>query len=75
VRYRAGDVLAWLQDPAREPAAPRLREHRLPRVQGVALAFTDGAALADGRWLFTAVAEATDDSVADGAPASAAPSG
>jgi hypothetical protein len=52
---------------AREPAPRRMHEHRLPRIEGVPLAFTDGVALADGRWLFTAVAEATDDSIADGA--------
>jgi hypothetical protein len=67
VHYRAADLLAWLDGRAREPAALHVREHRLPQVQGVALTFTDGAALADGRWLFSAVAEATDDSVADGA--------
>jgi hypothetical protein len=50
-----------------ELALRHCREHVLPRVRGVPLAFTDGTALPDGRWLFTAVAEATDDAVADGA--------
>jgi hypothetical protein len=67
VRYPARDVLAWLEGRAREPAPLRIGEHRLPRIDGVPLTFTDGTALADGRWLFTAVAEATDDSIADGA--------
>ena len=39
----------------------------LDELQGVALGFTDGAALADGRWLFSAVAENTADSYNDGA--------
>jgi hypothetical protein len=54
IRYRAHETLAWLAGQCREP-------------EPVALTFTDGAALADGGWLFTAVAEATDDSIADGA--------
>ncbi len=66
VHYRADATLAWLNERADEPPLQRVREHRLPRPEGVPLTFTDGAALADGRWLFTAVAEATDDSIADG---------
>jgi hypothetical protein len=66
VHYRKADALAWL-DGADEPQPRRLQEHRLPHCDGVPLTFTDGAALRDGRWLFTAVAEATDDAVADGA--------
>jgi hypothetical protein len=67
IRYRTDETLAWLAGQRREPEPVAVREHRLPRTDGVALSFTDGAALADGGWLFTAVAEATDDSVADGA--------
>jgi hypothetical protein len=67
LHYRAADMRAWLWSGAGEPALQRVREHRLAHVQGVPLTFTDGAALADGRWLLSAVAEAADDSIADGA--------
>jgi hypothetical protein len=67
VHYALNDVLAWLFDGADAPLVPRLQRHRLGSVAGVPLGFTDGAALPGGRWVFTAVAEATDDSVADGA--------
>ena len=42
-----------------------LNEVQLPEVGGWPLAFTDGLALADGTIAFTAVAEKTDDPVAD----------
>jgi hypothetical protein len=60
-------VLRWLHGIGPAPLPQRIRRHRLGSMQGVPLTFTDGAALADGRWVFTAVAEATGDSVADGA--------
>jgi hypothetical protein len=67
LHYALSGVLAWLFDGAEAPVASRMRRHRLGSVAGVPLCFTDGAALSDGRWVFSAVAEATDDSVADGA--------
>jgi hypothetical protein len=67
VHYALERVLAWLFGGADAPAALRVRSHQLGDVTGVPLCFTDGAALPDGRWVFTAVAEATNDSVADGA--------
>jgi hypothetical protein len=67
LHYALAAVLRWLHGSGPAPAPQRIRRHRLGTVNGVALTFTDGAALADGRWVFTAVAEATDDSVADGA--------
>jgi hypothetical protein len=67
VHYALHRVLAWLLDGADAPAALRWQKHRLGTVAGVPLGFTDGAALPGGRWVFTAVAEATDSSVADGA--------
>lgn len=67
VHYALAAVLLWLHGTGPAPAPQRIRRHRLGSVRGVPLTFTDGAALADGRWVFTAVAEATDDSVADGA--------
>ena len=48
-----------------EPSA--VQTHDLGFIDGVQLAFTDGAALPGGGFLFSAVAEATPNSVADGA--------
>ena len=48
-----------------EPSAVQV--HDLGFINGVQLAFTDGAALPGGGFLFSAVAEATPNSVADGA--------
>ena len=45
----------------------RIEEVQLGAIGDVPLSFTDGAALPDGRMLFTAVAEDTADSYADGA--------
>lgn len=44
-----------------------IQPHTLSKVQGVPLCFTDAIALPDGSWLFSAAAEATDNSYADGA--------
>ena len=43
-----------------------MRTFDLGAIRGVPLCFTDGAALPDGRFVFTAVAEDTDDSYDDG---------
>jgi hypothetical protein len=67
LHYAPTAMLRWLHGLGPAPAPQRICRHRLGTVLGVPLTFTDGAALADGRWVFTAVAEATDDSVADGA--------
>jgi hypothetical protein len=67
LHYALGAFLRWLHGIGPAPAPQRIRRHRLGRVKGVPLTFTDGAALSGGRWVFTAVAEATADSVADGA--------
>lgn len=48
------------------------RDYDLGDVGGVPLTFTDGAALADGALIFSAAAEDTDDSYADGACGGAA---
>lgn len=67
LRYRLGDLRAVIAGQA-EPVAPRSqRGYALGRLQGVALGFTDAAPLPDGGWVFTAVAEATDDAYNDGA--------
>ncbi|TXH68981.1 MAG: hypothetical protein E6Q83_11730 [Thiothrix sp.] len=49
-----------------------IQPYTLSEVQGVPLCFTDAAALPDGSWLFSAAAEATDNSYADGALIAAA---
>lgn len=69
ITYPRAPLLAWLAGALEEPPAPlRSTLFDLGRVDGVPLGFTDGAALADGNggWLFSAVAENTDDSYADG---------
>lgn len=43
-----------------------IQPHSISEVQGVPLCFTDAVALPDGSWLFSAAAEATDNSYADG---------
>lgn len=45
----------------------RVQDMELGAVDGVRLTFTDGCGLPDGSLLFSAVAEDTDDSYADGA--------
>ena len=50
--------------PAVRPAA--IHRYTLGYIDAVPLAFTDAAALPDGGWVFTAVAEDTRDSYADG---------
>jgi hypothetical protein len=59
-------VQAWLSgtEPAPEPVSSTAYD--LGGIDGVPLCFTDGAALPDGRWVFCAAAEATDDNYADG---------
>lgn len=47
-----------------EPLA--MREMFLGDIDGISLGFTDGAPLADGSWVFSAVAEDTDDAYRDG---------
>ncbi|MBT2747710.1 MULTISPECIES: hypothetical protein [unclassified Lysobacter] len=53
-----------------EPRLPELpadiRRVELPRIEGVALGFTDAAALADGSLVFSAVAENVHDTYNDG---------
>jgi hypothetical protein len=65
-------VQAWLQaaDPAPAPLA--ITPFELGAIDGVPLSFTDGAALPGGGWLFSAAAEETTDSYADGACAGSA---
>ena len=67
VRYAWHALRDWLLGTGAAPAPRAIQRLELGELQGVALGFTDGAALADGRWLFSAVAENTADSYNDGA--------
>ena len=64
--FDAAATLAWLDGRAAAPQALRTLEFDLGAVDGVALCFTDAAALGNGRWLFSAVAEASENSYDDG---------
>lgn len=66
-------VAPWLlgQRPA-PPAIKAVQTIALGEVDGVPLGLTDGAALSGGAWVFSAVAEDTDNSYADGACAGSA---
>jgi hypothetical protein len=66
LRFARHEVETWLQSGGPVPSLASARHFDLGLVNGVPLCFTDGAALPDGSWVFSAAAEATDDSVADG---------
>ncbi|MEP7301831.1 MAG: hypothetical protein ABI699_09910, partial [Caldimonas sp.] len=67
IRFALAPLLAWLAEGSRTPPEPvSITEVALGAVDGVPFGFTDGAALADGTWLFSAVAEQTDNSYDDG---------
>ena len=67
VRFDLAKSLDWLGGRRRRAPRPTsVRSVDLGAVDGVDFAFTDGAALADGSWAFSAVAEARDNSVDDG---------
>ena len=72
VRFSIEDVMAWLNGASASLQPHSIIECALGAVDGVPLAFTDGAALPDGSWLFSAVAEQTDNSYDDGACLAAA---
>lgn len=68
IRYAWPQWQAWLLGELAEPPTPlAIQALELGELAGVALGFTDGAALADGRWLFSAAAEDTTNSYSDGA--------
>ena len=68
IRFDLADVMAWLVGQrVTAPRPGRVDAYELGAAGGVALAFTDGAALPDGAWLFSAVAEESDNSYDDGA--------
>jgi len=57
----------WLTGAAPAPTIKAIQCYALGDIDGVPLGFTDGAALPGGAWVFSAVAEDSDDSYADGA--------
>jgi hypothetical protein len=66
--------LRALADASPWPAIPptSMREVSLGDIDGIPLCFTDACALDDGSWIFTAVAEDTDNAWSDGFCAGAA---
>lgn len=68
IRYDWNGAALWLAGvQAQPPAIKSVQVLDLGAVDGVPLSLTDGVPLPGGRWLFSAVAEDTSDSVADGA--------
>lgn len=68
IHFAWAEVLPWLLGQSAAPArATALQHYDLGAVEGVPLSFTDGAALAGGAWVFSAVAESVEDSYNDGA--------
>lgn len=72
VRFGLGEILRWLADGRDCPAPAGVHGYELGDAGGVPLGFTDAAATPDGGWLFSAVAEDTEDSYDDGACAGSA---
>ena len=72
--FRRRDVLALIRGKTpSKPLRPKsIRIHKLGRADGVRFGFTDAAGLPDGRWVFTAVAENTDNPYDDAACCGAA---
>lgn len=66
VRYAWGALRDWLLVGGEAPLPLAIQSVALGELDGVALGLTDGAALDEGRWLFSAVAENTADSYNDG---------
>lgn len=67
LHYGLAQVQALIDGRQERLRPAQLRRHPLPQIDGICLNFTDGAAVPGAGWVFTAVAEDTDRSVADGA--------
>jgi hypothetical protein len=65
ISFDLAAFLRWL-DGADAPVPTQVAPLALGAVQGVPYGITDAAALPEGGWIFSAVAENTDDSYADG---------
>lgn len=72
VRFALKDILHWLAGSHDCPAPAGVQAYTLGGVGDVPLGFTDALATPDGGWLFSAAAEDTGDSYADGACAGSA---
>lgn len=73
IEYPLAQMQEWMTGHRSEPPViDRVVEFALDEVAGVPLGFTDGTALPDGGWVFSAVAEDTRDSYRDGACAGSA---
>jgi len=66
VRFSLATMHTLMRGSRDVDARTSIQHFDLGHLDGVALGFTDGAARADGSWLFSAAAERSDDSVADG---------
>lgn len=66
VAYDLYAFAAWLREEAPLPAPLQITRYDLGEVDGIPFSFTDGAARPEGGWVFSAVAEDTDDSYEDG---------
>ncbi|HSW26765.1 MAG TPA: hypothetical protein VLJ62_28680 [Burkholderiaceae bacterium] len=66
VRFPLATMPALMRRSRDIDARCAIQRFDLGHLDGVALGFTDGAARPDGSWLFSAAAERSDDSVADG---------
>lgn len=60
------DVQRWLAVGGPAPPPASITRYDLGALDGIPLSFTDGAALPDGGWLFSAAAEDTTDPYCDG---------
>jgi hypothetical protein len=60
------DLQRWLACAGTAPGPALITRFELGAIDGVPLSFTDGAALPEGNWLFSAAAEETADSYSDG---------
>ena len=67
IRFDLAEVMEWVGGRRTVALRPRVvRTFDLGTVDGVPYAFTDGTALPDGSWVFSAVAEDRGDSYDDG---------
>ncbi|CAN7347750.1 DUF6929 family protein [Rhizobacter sp. LjRoot28] len=67
IRYDWAGIAAWLGHGGPAPHPVSITVLDIGRIDDVPLGFTDAKPWRDGSWVFSAVAEATDDSYRDGA--------
>ncbi len=66
IDWRWRDAQLWLEVGGSAPEPVSITPFELGEIDGIALSFTDGAALPGGEWLFSATAEDTSDTYSDG---------